>query len=556
MNPFEFTGLAPITLSTLIIALAVLAWDVLLAGWIASRREAPRPFTALTGFCGLLVAPALVVSIATGTEAGSRTVSGISWLLPAIACAFVVQVLYSMAMRLLSSVVAVPLLLYNIAVAAVAVGDYMVARTGTAPLALQGVVAARDVLIGMTVGRAALVSPLALLVPMIAPAYPARWRLSAVVRAMLVLAATGVTTLLLIEWPRGVGAVRSYASALSVPMQARPAGDFVIGMRLFPVIDGPPLGRVVTADLALATQLVPEIVLVSIDEDGARAGALDSLARVLEPLREDSVRIAVAMTVSRGNTGFDERNAQLERVLRRIRPDVVFPALLEPVPSLLPRTALAASWWRALLVQSAATVQRVRPRTAVGWAAARLDATDSTVYAWASAPGSPVDLLGAVVYPSFSGLPSVDARLRALDRWHALASVARAASADSTTAARPVRDRPHWLVNIGGLPHAHGDAAQLAALRHSLAWASRRPWVNAAIIGEPADYDGWIGLRAANGRQRAAVSAIALAAKGMREVRPTPAPNAAPALPAPTVPAPTVPPTAPPISSSVPPAGR
>ncbi|MFO0073728.1 MAG: hypothetical protein ACK55A_16835, partial [Gemmatimonas sp.] len=82
--------------------------------------------------------------------------------------------------------------------------------------------------------------------------------------------------------------------------------------------------------------------------------------------------------------------------------------------------------------------------------------------------------------------------------------------------------QPHWLVNVGGLPHAHGDAAQTAAIRRTLAWASRQPWIGAAIIGEPADYDGWLGLRAANGRQRAAVSAIGLAARRMREVRTTP----------------------------------
>ena len=391
----------------------------------------------------------------------------------------------------------------------------------------------------MTVGRAALVSPLALLVPMIAPAYPARWRLSAVVRAVLVLAATAVSTLLLLEWPRGIGAVRSYERSLSVPMQARPSGDFVIGMRLFPVINGPPLGRIVLADLALAAQFMPEIVLVEIDEDGARANALDSLARVLEPLRADSVRIAVAMTIGRTDLTYEQRDAALERVLRRIRPDVLFPALLPPVPGLLPRAALLPSWWRAVLAQGATTVARVRPRTTVAWAAARLDATDSAVYAWASEPGSPVELLGAVVYPSFSGLPAVDARLRAVDRWHALAAARR--TVDSTgaipvVAAASRREKPHWLVNIGGLPHAHGDAAQLAAMRHALAWGSRRSWVNAAIIGEPADYDGWLGLRAANGRQRAAVSAIALAAKGMREIRPNATPATVPAAASPAAP--------------------
>jgi hypothetical protein len=57
-------------------------------------------------------------------------------------------------------------------------------------------------------------------------------------------------------------------------------------------------------------------------------------------------------------------------------------------------------------------------------------------------------------------------------------------------------------------------------MRHTLAWGSRRPWINAALLGDPADYDGWTGLRAANGRLRAAVPALAAAARQMRDVRP------------------------------------
>ena len=494
---------------TLLIAVGVLLWDIVLAGWVASRKEAPRLFTQLTSMCGLLVAPALVVALASGTEDGARTISGVSWLLPVIAVAFVLQVFYAIIARLVSTVVGVPILLYNIAVAAVAVGDYLVAQRGAAPIGLQASVAARDALIGMTIGRAALASPFALLVPMVAPAYPARWRLSAVVRATLVLAATAVTTLLVLEWPRGLGAIRSYEPALSVPMQSRPSGDFIIGMRLFPVLDGPPTARITSADLALARVFQPEVVLVVLDGDAARASSLDSLARVLEPLRADKVRIAVALTVGAQPSALDdlERLGAIERVLVRLRPDVIFPALRSPIPSLLRRRPPSLAWWRNSASRSAQLVARVRPRTTVGWAATRLDATDSAVYKWAASKASPVQLIGAVSYPSFSGLPAIDARLRAFERWHALAVAAGGGA------------QTHWLVNVGGLPHAHGDAAQLAAIRHALAWGSRRPWINAAIIGEPADYDGGLGLRAANGRMRAALASIALAAKGMREVR-------------------------------------
>ena len=492
------------------IALAVLAWDIALAGWIAARREAPPLFTNLTAFCGLLVAPAVLVAVATGTEAGARTISGITWLMPVIAVAFVVQVFYSLVRRLVSVVVALPILLYDCVIATIAIGDYLAAQNGAPPLPLQAAVAARDVLLGMTAGRAALVSPLAVLVPMIAPAYQARWRLSGVVRATLVLAATALTTLLLLEWPRGIAAVRSYEAAYAEPMQSRPAGDFALGMRVFPVLHGAPPARAVAADRRLMMQLAPDVVLVIIDEDGWRNQALDSLSRVLQPLRHDIVRIAVALRLGRrpGAPDDAERQAAVERVLRRVRPDVLFPALPDPVPSMLGTTVPSSNWWRALLLRSAATVQRVRPRTVLGWSATRLDATDSAVYAWATAPASRVGLVGAVVFPSFSGLPSVNARLRAVDRWHQQAERLGG------------RTLPHWLVNVGGLPHAHGDAAQLAAIRHALAWGSQRPWVQAAIIGEPADYDGWLGLRAANGRIRSAVPVLSAAARQMRDVRP------------------------------------
>jgi hypothetical protein len=344
---------------------------------------------------------------------------------------------------------------------------------------------------------------------MIAPAYQARWRLSAVTRAGFVLTATIVTTLLVLEWPRGLGAVHSYEAALSESLQPRPAGDFAIGLHLFPTLGGPPPARAAMADLSIARGVRPEIVFITLDEDGARASALDSLARTLEPLRTENVRIAVALAVGAQPSPQDdlERFAALVRVLDRVKPDVIFPALGAPLPSLLRAPAPSVRWWLGVEARAAQLVARSRPRTIIGWAAARLDATDSSVYAWAATSASPVRLLGAVAYPSFSGLPAIDARLRAVERWHARAADAAGA------------EQPHWLVNVGGLPHAHGDLAQLASIRHAVAWASRRSWMNAVVIGAPADYDGGLGLRAANGRERLAVKSVRDVANALRDAR-------------------------------------
>jgi hypothetical protein len=159
------------------------------------------------------------------------------------------------------------------------------------------------------------------------------------------------------------------------------------------------------------------------------------------------------------------------------------------------------------MLDGARTVQRVRPRTRVGWAASRLDDIDSATYVWATSPGAPVDVIGFVSFPSFSGLPGVDARLRAIDRWR------NAALSDSAVS------RPHWVAIAGGLPHAHGDASQTASVLHAAAWATRRPWVNAIIVGEPSDYVNRTGMRAADGRERPVVRSTARLARLMRDAR-------------------------------------
>jgi hypothetical protein len=360
-----------------------------------------------------------------------------------------------------------------------------------------------------------------MLVPMIAPAYPARWRLSGVARALLVLSATAVTTLLVIEWPRGIGAVRSYRAAYSEPMQARPSGDFALGMRWLPVLDGFPPARAVRADRALAQAFEPDVLFLVLDEEGTRAAALDSLARVLEPVRADSTIIAVAIRHGRHpSPSVDpERAAAVERVLVRLKPDVIFPAIGDPFPSVLVEAPPSVSWWRSMVRTINVVRQRVRPATRLGIALAHLDARDSAIYAFATAPGSVVNVIGAMIAPSFSGLPGTDARLRALERWHQRVEDERAAADTGLTPAILSPLPTHWLAPITGLPHAHGDVAQLAAMRRALAWASRRPWLTAAILGEPADYDGWTGIRAANGRVRLAWPALSAAAKGMREAR-------------------------------------
>ena len=489
-----------------VLGVAVLLWDILLAGWIASQRQASRPFTSLTAFCGLMVAPAALISMANVLDATARTTSTIAWIWPVVTVSFALQVAYALVARLLTPAVGVPLLLYDICVATVSIGDFVVGLNGSAPVWLQGAVAARDAIVGMASGRTALASPIALIVPMIAPAFPARWKASAGVRALLTIIATALTTLLLTEWPRGVGAVRSYDSAIGARMQERPEGDFAIGVRLFSTLSGPPPARLVVADTKLSDTLHASSVLVVLNEKATRAAYLDSLYRVLDRWRADSSTIAVAMELETDlRTSSAERNAAIERVLLHVKPDVIIPGWRSPLPTLLEARDPSLQWWQSMLTNAQQVINRVRPRTALGWAAARVDSRDSAVYAWASSEDSPVKVLGVVSFPSFAGLPAVDARLRAFDRWHALENTSNSAA------------REYWLMEVGGLPRAHGDVAQTAAMMRALAWATRRPWISTAILGDAGDYDGAIGLRAANGRLRSAVRVLSRASRGMNE---------------------------------------
>lgn len=501
--PVERLAIVPLALG-----LVVLLWDILLAGWIASQKQAPKAFTTLTGLCGLLVAPAALVAMATVLEGTARTMAGIAWIWPLVTTCFAIQVAYALFTRLVTPAVGVPLLLYDLGVALVAISDFVVSINGNAPLWLQGAVAARDTISGYAAGRAALVSPLVLLVPIIAPAFPARWKASAGVRALLTIAATAAITLLFMEWPPSVGAIRSYDTALGVRMQERPANDFAIGLRMYSRLERAPAPRLVRSDNKLADTIGARVVLVVVTEKMTRNAALDSLSRVLEPWRADSnssVVVAIELSRSPGAPNGARRLAFVERVLQRVRPDVLIPAWRLPIPSMLPANEPDVAWWQSMLNSTAGVVQRVRPRTALGWAAARVDARDSAIYSWAASTESPVKVIGLVAYPSFAGLPAVDARLRAFDRWYAQA-------ADSL---KP--GTRHWLMEVGGLPRAHGDAAQTAAIMQALAWGTRRSWITAAILGDAGDYDAATGLRAADGRVRNVVGVVARASRGLRD---------------------------------------
>lgn len=490
-----------LALAPIVIAVIVLAWNIALAGWIAARREGPQWFARLTGLAGLLVAPAAVIAVAASSDAGARTITGVTWLWPLTCLLLVVQASSATALRAVSSTVGVPIIAYNTLVCLLAIGDDLVARSGSAPLLLQGAVAARDAVLGIVMGPAALSSPLAVLVPLLAPAYPARWRASATFRALLVVYATVLSTMLAVQLPRGIAAVRSYGEAMVTTSPRLPPVER--GVRLLPVLSGPPRSRSVRSAAAVHERVNPDAVLVLLRMEEGRVLGLDSLARTLASYRDDRTRLLVAITVERADAIAVQRSPQVvhqqrltavQDIVRRLKPAVIIPLMRPAVPSLLGEPDLPSLWVTRQLTAAAAAARREHATTEVAWIATRFDRVDSTLYEWAANDASPLDALGFAPAPTFSGLPSIDARLRAADRWQGAGEAAA---------------RPHWILTHG-LPRAHGDAAQRAAVQHVLAWSTQRRWVRGVLVGEPSDDASMTGLVAANGRARAVLETITI----------------------------------------------
>jgi hypothetical protein len=213
-----------------------------------------------------------------------------------------------------------------------------------------------------------------------------------------------------------------------------------------------------------------------------------------------------------GRTFSDTRRlATIDQVVRRLKPDVLLPAQ-DPYTA---GTAAAGphppQYWESYITRAAAIAKRARPRTKIGVSASSYDRQDSTLYAWAAAPGSPVDLVGFSLYPSVSGMRTLDAAKGAADRW--------------MHESRSTKD--HWVWAAGGYPAAHGETSQERAVWAALAWATTRPAIKAVIVSEAGDYGVIRGLRAADGHLRRVAFAVMRAMKGLKE---SAAPDSTPAL--------------------------
>jgi len=509
----------------LALTLVILAWNIALAGRISQVRKAPRAFAAVTALAGFLVAPALAITVAASSAITGRALVAVDWLWPLTAVLFAIQAVYALARRLVNTFVGLPIAVYNLVIGATVVLRYLASRGVDLPQPALVLLAAQTDALTLVTGTVALTSPLFFNIPIISPAFPAARELTAGFRVVVAFLAAAWTTLVAVALPRGESAVRTYRRYEDARITERPAGDFLLGVKVLPDLARPPSVRAIRSDLALVDTLDVGAISVVVVPEGASGMALDSVARILEPLRRaDSTLLIIAL----GYPGkllpplrplrldVDARLRAVNQVVRRLRPDILIPAEDPYGTGARAFGLLPVGVWQDYLTRASELAKRLRPRTRIGVAASSFGTRDSLLYAWAVKPGSPIDVVGFSLAPSRRGAETLDASMRAADRW--------------IQTERP--RKPHWVFSAGGLPLAHGEQSQELALSGILAWATSRGEIRGLIANGAGDYGAMVGLRAPNGRLRPAALAMLRAQRGLAEAA-APAGGVA-ALPAPT----------------------
>jgi hypothetical protein len=503
----------------LLVAL-ILVWNVVLAGRIAQVRTLPRGFVTLSALAGFLVVPALVIHLATTSSITGRAITSVDWIWPLTVVLFALQALYAAVRRLVNPFLGFFIAAYDIVIAVDAVLRFVVSRGTALPgLALVFLAATTASFAFVTQSPLILGSPFFFFTPMIAPAFPALRRWAATLRIGLALVAGAWVVIFLSRLTAADQAVNSYGvhDPQIERLQERPAGDFRIGLKIFEDMNGPPATLAVRNDLALADTMGVNVVSVVIVPEQMDRAALDSLAHVLDAVRLDSTRIFVTLGYASrliplpGRTFSDAARLQtIDQIVRRLRPDVLLPVQDPFDAGTRAAGAHPVEYWQRILTEASRIAKRVRPRTRIGVSASVYDRRDSTLYAWAAAPGSPVDVVGFSLYPSPSGVRTLDAARGAADRW--------------MQASRSTKD--HWVFASGGYPEAHGERSQTRAIWAALAWATSRPAIKGLIVSEAGDYGVIRGLRAADGHLRRATFAVMNAMRALRE---SAAPDSTPA---------------------------
>ena len=486
-------------------------WNILVAGRVSQLRRAPRAFAAITAFAGLLFVPALLVAFSTATILYGRAIQPLRWIWPLVAVLFAVQSAYALSRRFVHPLFGLPIIVYNVIIAIVALSRFAISRELTPPDFGLALSAAQASALGFFFGAPALWGAAYLQVPVFSPSLPARWKLSQYLRAGIAASAAVIAGLVVIEMPNAFETIKSYARYTNEQLQEHPLGDFAIGLKVFPDLNGPPPPIALERDIALADSLDVDAVLMVINPEGARLASLDSIARTVDDRRADSTLIIIALgypddAAKQFRESADEytknRIADVNRIARRLRPDILVPAIDPYGAGSRAIGTQPPEYWIDYLTRAANIAHYVNRRIRVGMSASSYGPRDSTLYFWAAGRGSPIDIPGFSMVPGFDGATSLDTHMRIAQRW---------------MRALPARPKPHWVFSAGGYPLAHGETNQELALWGVLTWATTQEPIKGLIVSEAGDYQQLRGMRGANGTLRSSVAAMMRADKGLKE---------------------------------------
>ena len=434
----------------------------------------------------------------------------VDWIWPLVLVLFAAQAISALALRLVNVAWGIPIAAYDTVIAGAGVVRYLVAHGVTSPAPLATVLAAQSTTIAVLTSSMAAASPFFFTVPLIAPAFPALRRVTASFRLMMSVVAIGWTVAIFTLGMDGaITATESYRSHANDQIHERPSGNFRVGLKILPAVSGTPPGTAARADVALFDTLDAGAITVVV-VPGATSQALDSVSHVLDRLRGDSIPVIVALGY-RGTllpelqrAAFDEpqRLATVQRIMRRLHPDILLPAedpygIGARVLGRLP----VAEWTRAL-ADAARVAKAIDPRVRVGVSIAQFGEADSALYSWAVSRDSPIDVVGFSLFPEKKGLADLDETFeRAADRWM-----------DEMPTKKDV-----WVFAAGGFPLNYGELSQQRAIWQVLSWATGHAAIKGVIVYESADYGQSRGLRAPDGRLRPAAASIMQAIRMLKE---------------------------------------
>jgi hypothetical protein len=250
---------------------------------------------------------------------------------------------------------------------------------------------------------------------------------------------------------------------------------------------------------------------MTINPEGATLASLDSIARTVDDRRADSALIIIALGYpadaaqqfrSSPSEYTRKRVADIDRIARRLRPDILIPAV-DPYGDGTRAIGLQPpQYWENYITRAARIAHYVNRRIRVGISASSFGERDKELYFWAAQKGSPVDVLGFSMMPGFNGATSLYNKMGTARQW---------------MRAFPVRPKPHWVFAAGGYPLAHGEESQALALWGVLSWATSQSPIKGLVVTEAGDYDVLRGLRNARGKYRSAVGTVMRAERGLRE---------------------------------------